>query len=368
MPLYFVANEARKHVKVVLSGEGADELFGGYNIYREPTSLRRITGVAGSHAQGPGGGRDARCRKGSAGKDMLRRGALDLEERYYGNARIFREEQLAGLLRTYSPDRSFRDVTDPIYAQSLGSDPIARMQHIDLFTWLRGDILVKADKMTMANSLELRVPFLDPEVFEVARTIPPEQKVTRQTTKLALRRAMELIVPPHVLNRRKLGFPVPIRHFLAEGSYDWARSIITHAQTERVPGPRRRAGPAGRPPGRRGRLLPADLDRSWCSSSGTRSSSPGAITPGDPGAGLPGPAVAAVGGRTDSSDSSDPDRRWARRRASGRSAYPSRSARSRWSRSPRGPCSDPGSSRRPPPCSGATVRRRPESAADGSRR
>ncbi len=81
--------------------------------------------------------------------------------------------------------------------------------------------------MTMANSLELRVPFLDPRVFEVASTVPPEHRVKGHATKVALRKAMELIVPPHVLNRKKLGFPVPIRHFLKEGSYDWARSIIT---------------------------------------------------------------------------------------------------------------------------------------------
>jgi asparagine synthase (glutamine-hydrolysing) len=123
-------------------------------------------------------------------------------------------------------------VTAPLYAESAGWDPVARMQHIDLFTWLRGDILVKADKMTMANSLELRVPFLDTEVFDVARTIPADQKVTKQTTKLALRRALELIVPPHVLHRRKLGFPVPIRHYLAGDSYEWARDIITSAQTD----------------------------------------------------------------------------------------------------------------------------------------
>ena len=90
------------------------------------------------------------------------------------------------------------------------------MQYVDLFTWLRGDILVKADKMTMANSLELRVPFLDPEVFKVAGTLPVDQRVTKETTKYALRRALEQIVPPHVLNRRKLGFPVPTRHWLAE--------------------------------------------------------------------------------------------------------------------------------------------------------
>lgn len=232
VPLYFVANEARKHVKVVLSGEGADELFGGYNIYREPASLAPITALPDPLRRGLAAVGRA-LPQGFRGKDMLRRGAIDLEQRYYGNARIFREEQLPPVLRTYSPDRSFRDVTDPIYARSLGSDPIARMQHIDLFTWLRGDILVKADKMTMANSLELRVPFLDPEVFRVARTVPPGHRVQGQATKVALRRAMELIVPPHVLNRKKLGFPVPIRHYLKEGSYEWARNIITTAQTQR---------------------------------------------------------------------------------------------------------------------------------------
>jgi asparagine synthase (glutamine-hydrolysing) len=169
---------------------------------------------------------------GVRGKDLLRRGALDLADRYYGNARIFREDQLTGLLKTYSPTQSFREITDPLYATSAGWDPIARMQHVDLFTWLRGDILVKADKMTMANSLELRVPFLDRRVFDVARTIPPEQKVTRKTSKLALRRALGRIVPPHVLHRRKLGFPVPIRHYLRGESYDWARGIVTSARVD----------------------------------------------------------------------------------------------------------------------------------------
>ena len=98
------------------------------------------------------------------------------------------------------------------------------MQHIDLFTWLRGDILVKADKMTMANSLELRVPFLDPEVFAVASRLPFDQKITRTTTKYALRRALEPIVPAHVLHRAKLGFPVPIRHWLRPASCSTGRT------------------------------------------------------------------------------------------------------------------------------------------------
>ncbi|MCT3010745.1 asparagine synthase, partial [Propionibacterium freudenreichii] len=169
---------------------------------------------------------------GMRGKDMLRRGTLDMEDRYYGNARIFREEQLPGLLRTYDPNISFHDVTDPIYAQSKGWDPVQRMQDIDLFTWLRGDILVKADKMTMANSLELRVPFLDKEVFEVARHIPLSEKLADGTTKYALRKALERVVPPHVLHRRKLGFPVPTRVYLRGDSYAWARDIILNSPTD----------------------------------------------------------------------------------------------------------------------------------------
>ncbi|HET6290286.1 MAG TPA: asparagine synthase C-terminal domain-containing protein, partial [Amycolatopsis sp.] len=105
-------------------------------------------------------------------------------------------------------------------------------QHIDLFTWLRGDILVKADKVTMANSIELRVPFLDPEVFRIAAEVPLDQKLTEGTTKYALRRALAKIIPPHVLNRPKLGFPVPIRLWLRDEMYDWAKGIIADSRTD----------------------------------------------------------------------------------------------------------------------------------------
>jgi asparagine synthase (glutamine-hydrolysing) len=161
------------------------------------------------------------------GKSLLHRGSLTLEERYYGNARSFSDEQLRTVLADFNPAWTHTDVTAAIYAESRGWDPVARMQHLDLFTWLRGDILVKADKMTMANSLELRVPFLDPEVFAVASRLPFDQKITRATTKYALRRALEPIVPAHVLNRAKLGFPVPIRHWLRAGELmDWAYGMI----------------------------------------------------------------------------------------------------------------------------------------------
>ena len=109
--------------------------------------------------------------------------------------------------------------------------PGCSLQHVDLFTWLRGAILVKADKMTMANSLELRVLFLDPEIFRVASTIPLTEKITRETTKHALRQALRDIVPGHVLNRPKLGYPVPIRHWLRQDLYGWARSIIDDSGT-----------------------------------------------------------------------------------------------------------------------------------------
>ncbi len=233
VPLWFIAREARRHVKVVLSGEGADELFGGYTIYREPLSLAPFEKVPGA-LRGLLGRASTRLPDGMRGKDLLRRGAIPLEQRYYGNARIFRDGELAGVLRQYDPRRSHTDVTAGHYAESAGWDPVARMQHVDLFTWLRGDILVKADKMTMANSLELRVPFLDPEVFAVASGLPRAAKLGENTTKLALRKALAGIVPPHVLQRRKLGFPVPIRHWLRDEMYDWARGIVRDSQADHL--------------------------------------------------------------------------------------------------------------------------------------
>ncbi|WP_340687490.1 asparagine synthase (glutamine-hydrolyzing) [Amycolatopsis coloradensis] len=231
VPLWFIAREARKHVKAVLSGEGADELFCGYTIYNEPISLAPFEKI-------PGGMRkiigkvSTKIPEGTRGKDLLRRGALPLEDRYYGNARNFRDDQLRKVLRTYEDGIGFKDVTAPWYKISENWDPVARMQHVDLYTWLRGDILVKADKVTMANSLELRVPFLDAEVFKVASTIPLDQKLAHGTTKYALRQALAKIIPGHVLNRRKLGFPVPIRLWLRNEMYDWAKGIISDSRTD----------------------------------------------------------------------------------------------------------------------------------------
>jgi asparagine synthase (glutamine-hydrolysing) len=233
VPLYFIAREARKHVKVVLSGEGADELFGGYTIYREPISLKAFDYLPASARRGLGR-LSARIPEGRRGKDFLRRGAIGIEERYYGNARIFRPDEMQELYPRFDPNVSYMDVTRGLYEQTTHLDDSTRMQYVDLFTWLRGDILVKADKMTMANSLELRVPFLDTEVFAIASSIPTSEKLTKETTKHALRRALAEIIPPHVLNRPKLGFPVPIRHWLKDVMYEWARAIITESQADEL--------------------------------------------------------------------------------------------------------------------------------------
>lgn len=234
VPLYFVAREARKHVKVVLSGEGADELFGGYTIYKEPLSLAPFEKIPSPLKRGLRR-LSAVLPEGVKGKSLLERGTTPMEERYYGNARSFNYQQLKRVLPGARPEWTHTDVTAPIYAQSTHMDPVARMQHLDLFTWLRGDILVKADKITMANSLELRVPFMDKEVFKVAETIPYDLKISHGTTKYALRQALEQIVPAHVLHRKKLGFPVPMRHWLAgDELYGWAQEQIRESCTEEI--------------------------------------------------------------------------------------------------------------------------------------
>jgi asparagine synthase (glutamine-hydrolysing) len=231
VPLYFVAREASKHVKVVLSGEGADELFGGYNIYREPQSLRMFSYLPNVSKRGlkflvgqlPNGLR---------GKSFIERGCTPLKERYIGNAKMYTESEKRQLLKGYTTGLDYQRVTDSFYCDIKDYDDVNKMQYIDIHTWLRGDILLKADRMTMAHSLELRVPFLDKEVFKVASKLDSNVKITNQTTKYILREAVRGIVPDHVLNRKKLGFPVPIRHWLKNELYDWAVQLIHESQTD----------------------------------------------------------------------------------------------------------------------------------------
>jgi asparagine synthase (glutamine-hydrolysing) len=231
IPLYFLSREARKQVTAVLSGEGADELFGGYNIYREPISLKvfdylpvQVKKLLKTIAN--------TLPEGIKGKGFIERGTSLLEERYVGNAKIFTEREKKQLYKKYQDALDYRQVTSPLYKIVIDADPVQKMQYIDLNTWLRGDILLKADKMTMAHSLELRVPFLDQRVFEIATKIPSCMKITKGTTKYILRKAFDDIIPRPVLHRKKLGFPVPIRHWLRDEMYDWAVNIINQSQTD----------------------------------------------------------------------------------------------------------------------------------------
>ncbi|MBS4215294.1 asparagine synthase (glutamine-hydrolyzing) [Neobacillus rhizophilus] len=233
VPLYFVAREARKHVTVVLSGEGADELFGGYNIYREPGDLEIFNKIPRVGKVLLKGIADM-LPEGMKGKSFIERGVTPMEQRYIGNAKMFDEAEKRELLSVYREGLNYTDITKPLYEESRGYDPVDRMQYIDIHTWMRGDILLKADKMTMAHSLELRVPFLDKAVFETASKIPTSLKTANGTTKYVLRKAAEGVVPDHVLNRKKLGFPVPIRHWLKAEMNDWAKNIIRESQTDHL--------------------------------------------------------------------------------------------------------------------------------------
>ena len=230
VPLYFVAKKAAEYVTVVLSGEGADEFFGGYTIYREPLSLAPLTRLP-APAKGVLRGAAKLIPEGVKGRSFLERGTTPIEERYYGNARMFTEDEKRLLLRDYDERVRYTDVTAPVYAEAhaAGLDPVTTMQYVDLYTWLRGDILVKADRMSMAHSLELRVPFLDREVFAVAATVPVALKLPPRSTdtKYALRQALRGVVPPEIVNRPKLGFPTPTRVWLRTEMYEWARMILS---------------------------------------------------------------------------------------------------------------------------------------------
>ncbi|WP_088040600.1 asparagine synthase (glutamine-hydrolyzing) [Bacillus sp. EAC] len=233
IPLYFVAKEARKHVTVVLSGEGADELFGGYNIYKEPSSLKMFENVP-TKLKTVLKYFSTIMPDGMKGKSFIERGCTPLEERYIGNAKIFEEAEKKKIYLNHDGSVKYSSILEPHYNFVKKEPLVNQMQFIDLHTWLRGDILVKADKMTMANSIELRVPFLDKEVFEVASKLPVSSKIFNGTTKYLFREAMRGIVPNHVIDRKKLGFPVPINQWLKDELYDWANNLLHESQTEYI--------------------------------------------------------------------------------------------------------------------------------------
>ena len=230
VPLYFLSQLAAKDVKVVLSGEGADELFGGYITYHTtrpyrayrklPLGLRRavaksVAGLPRFHGQG-----------------FLTKAAKPIDETFVGQAFIFDNEEAQRVLApAYRSELTWHDVTQPYFEAIGDADDLTKMQYLDLHLWQPLDILRKADRMTMAHSLELRVPYLDREVWAVARAIPSAQKMRGKTmTKYPLRMAAEPLLPREWVRRDKKGFPVPFIAWLREAKYyNWAKALISQA-------------------------------------------------------------------------------------------------------------------------------------------
>jgi hypothetical protein len=218
-------------VKVVLSGEGADELFGGYGVYYQPSVVRAATKL-------PSAGRysvaalAARVPPGTRGKGLLERMATPLRHRYIGNANVFAGDEVDVLTR-YGGATVY-DVTEPLHDQAVeaGLDDVSTMQFIDINTWLPGDILVKADRVSMAHGLELRSPFLDRGVMAVAARLSRAEKTAAGTTKFALREAMGMLLPQQAAERPKRGFPVPIGHWFRGELASFAEQVIREARTE----------------------------------------------------------------------------------------------------------------------------------------
>lgn len=226
--LYFVCNLASKSLKVVLSGEGADEIFGGYNVYSDPDSTAYDKLPRGLKR---GIRHVAEALPAHRGVNFFVRKGKDVEERFIGNAYMFSPKDRKALLKikTNAPDPMA--ITKPYYDKVKDKDDVTKMQYLDLHMWMAGDILLKADKMSMANSLELRVPFLDKEVMSLASKIPTRYRVTHKSsseggtpyiTKYAMRLAAKKDTPPQTSKtaaKKKLGFPVPIRVWLKEDKY-----------------------------------------------------------------------------------------------------------------------------------------------------
>lgn len=216
--LYFVAREARKHVTVVLSGEGSDELFGGYNIYLEPFARKKISWIPSKILT-----LLLEIPIEFFGKNYIRRASKRLSDWYIGNASVFIKEDLDKL---WKKNEFETHSLLPLYSHTANQSESTQMQYVDINTWLIGDILSKADKMTMANSLELRVPFLDKEVADLARTLPDSFKWKNGVTKFILREAFKKIIPENTRNRRKLGFPTPVQDWFTKDRKDLYNIIL----------------------------------------------------------------------------------------------------------------------------------------------
>ena len=228
VPLYYLAKLASEQVTVVLSGEGADELFAGYEWYEDtpemakfkhavPLGIRRALGSAVQHLPY------------FKGHNFLTKCAEVPERWYVGQANVFAPEEADGILKSeYDSGPDAFELCAPYYAQVSDKCELSKKQYLDMNMWLPGDILLKADKMCMAHSLELRVPFLDKKVMEFAEHIPARYRVNDEGCKLVLRHAANRTLPDEWATRKKVGFPVPVKFWLREQKYyDFVKGYFT---------------------------------------------------------------------------------------------------------------------------------------------
>lgn len=227
VPLYFLAKLASEHVTVVLSGEGADEIYAGYEWYDETPMMRKYKKLPAPIRRAAA--KITRRLPYFKGHDFIIKGSGKPEDYFIGQALVFNTKEAEEVLREdckYGPVP--HKVTSPIYGRVKDKTELEKKQYLDLNLWLPGDILLKADKMSMAHSLELRVPFLDKVVMGQAQTIPHEYKINGINTKYVLRQAANRILPDEWANRIKVGFPVPIRYWLREEKYyNYAKRYFT---------------------------------------------------------------------------------------------------------------------------------------------
>ncbi len=217
VPLYFLAQNARKYVKVVLSGEGADELFGGYPMYIEGGHIQKYTKIPKGIRKAAAG--VARRLPRFKGQRFLIRGAMEPYQRFMRNNYVFHYNERDQYLADSIPSKKPEEYVKPYFDEVAGLDEPTQLQYVDIHTWMLYDILQKADRMSMANSLELRVPFLDKKMLELSVQIPTRYRVDGETTKVALRRAALKQIPERTANKKKLGFPVPLNDWLRQDKY-----------------------------------------------------------------------------------------------------------------------------------------------------
>ncbi len=229
--IYLICEEAAKNLKVVLSGEGSDELFGGYRVYNESVFSSKIYALPNFIKKWLLAISN-RLPEHVKGKQLLWRGVTPLEERYTGNAFIFDEKSKLPILKTYDENVKFSQVTREYYNEYSHLSPMAKMRAIDINMWLRGDILVKSDRLSMAHSLEIRVPFLDKEVFNFASGLRDKDMLSHKTTKYILRYAFRDLLDDETFMRPKLGYPVPVKKWLKSELYDWAKDIIENSSAD----------------------------------------------------------------------------------------------------------------------------------------